>query len=333
MIPPIDMTDIDHKLFRHLDLNLLVALDAVIEERSVSRAASRLCIGQPAMSHALARLRQLFGDELLFRQGSTMQPTRRGLELAAAVRPLLTQAQNLARSGSAFDPAKVSGRIRIALGDPLEALLLPGLMARLREQAPGLVVSVQPIPISRQVEALDRGEISLTVCHFRSDSEAHQATHLATVGFDYLYAPAQIDLPEAPSLADLLAHPHIHTSYAGEQEGLVDRALKQQGLSRRIVVRTATPLSIPFVVKQSPLIAVLPNLITRLFRAHGDLKIAPLALPHLELPVIAVRHRRDQSDPLLDFVERQLIAAGQALFGDTPGTPGVMNLGSGTKLL
>ncbi|BAL24354.1 LysR family transcriptional regulator [Azoarcus sp. KH32C] len=312
------MVDIDHRLFRHLDLNLLVAFDAIIDERNVSRAAERLCIGQPAASHALARLRKLFGDELLFRQGASMQPTRRALELAAVIRPWLSQALALARSGQEFDPGRVSGRVRIALGDPLEALLLPGLMARVRELAPGLEVSVQPIPVSAQIEALDRGEISLAVGHFACDRETHQATLLSSVGFDYLYAPALVDLPAEPSLADILVPPHIHTSYAGEQEGLVDRALKQQGLSRRVVVRAATPLSIPFVVKQSPLVAIVPKLITRLFAAHSDLRIATVPLPELVLPVIAVRHRRDRSDPLLDFVESQLVAAAEALFGERP---------------
>lgn len=308
------MADIDHKLFRHLDLNLLVAFDALIEECSVSRAAARLCIGQPATSHALGRLRLLFGDELLFRQGSSMQPTRRALELAAAIRPLLTQAQSLAHSGRLFEPASLSGRIRIALGDPLEALLLPGLMARLRELAPGLEVSVQPIPISGQLEALNRGDISLAVGHAPGERDIHQTTLLGSVGFDYLYAPAHIELPAQPTLEEIFAQPHIHTSYVGEQEGVVDQALKRHGLARRVVVRTATPLSIPFVVKQSPLIAILPKLITLLFQAHGDLRIQPLPLPELSLPLIVARHRRDQSDPLLDFVESELIAVGRQLF-------------------
>ena len=130
-----NMVDIDYAAFRRLDLNLLVAFDALVSEASVSRAAARLFVGQPAMSHALARLRETFGDDILFRDGAGMRPTPRALALAGAVRQVLDDIQHLARGARAFDPAEAEGRVRIALTDPLEALLLPGLVARLRARA------------------------------------------------------------------------------------------------------------------------------------------------------------------------------------------------------
>ena len=103
------MTDIDYAAFRRLDLNLLVAFDALIAEASVSRAAVRLCIGQPAMSHALARLRELFGDDILFREGAAMRPTPRALALAGPIRQVLDDVLQVARGAQPFDPGRGRG--------------------------------------------------------------------------------------------------------------------------------------------------------------------------------------------------------------------------------
>lgn len=306
------MNDIDHSLFRRLDLNLLVAFDALVTESSVTRAATRLCIGQPAMSHTLGRLRDLFQDDILYREGSAMQPTGRALALAPAVRELLLGARKLALH-EAFDPARVEEQFRIALTDPLEALLLPGLMARLRAGAPGLQLSVRPIPGSRQLDELDAGTIRLAVGHFPRVRAVHEQIALYDSGFCCVCNPALIDLPETLRLDDLIDLPHIHTSYTGDGPGMIDRALQQRGLRRRIVAHAATPLSIPFVVRQSPLVAVVPELVCRLFLRHDDLRIIPLAEEALHLPISAVLHRRDSSDPLAGFMRDTLLDAAHAV--------------------
>lgn len=309
------MNDIDHALFRRLDLNLLVAFDALVRECSVTRAATRLCIGQPAMSHALARLRELFRDEILYREGTSMRPTRRALQLAPEVRELLLAARGLALGDTDFDPAQVNGQFQIALNDPLEALLLPALMARLRAEAPGLRLSVRPIPASHQLDALDGGDISLAVGHFPRIRPVHTLTALYDAGFCCVFNPALVTLPEAIRLEDLVALPHIHTSYTGDGPGMIDRACQQRGLARQVVAHTATPLSIPFVVKQSPLVAVLPELVTRLFLAHADLRIVPMEETDLRLPISVVIHRRDESDPLTAFMRSTLLRVTRETLG------------------
>lgn len=308
------MSDIDHLAFRRLDLNLLVAFDALLAEASVSRAAARLCIGQPAMSHALGRLRELFKDDLLYREGGAMRPTGRALALAPRIRGLLAEAQAVAFADAAFDPALVRGNFRLALNDPLEALLLPGLVARLRSRAPGLSLSVRPIPASRQLEHLDQGNIRLAVGHFPKVREVHETQLLHRSGFCCVYNPALLAMPSPLGLADLMRHPHIHTTYTGDEPGLIDQVLQRAGLTRHVVAQAASPLAIPFVVKQSPLLAIVPELTARLFAAHADLRIEPLAVDGLELPISRVLHRRDRSDPLTCFVAEQVESAAQALF-------------------
>lgn len=307
------MVDIEHSTFRRLDLNLLIAFDALLSERNVTRAAARLCIGQPAMSHALSRLRELFSDELLYREGTTMALTEKSRLLAPRIRKLLLDTQSLVLTDASFDPAKLDCAFHLALNDPLEALVLPNLVARLRQKAPGLALSVRPIPAWQQLERLDDGEIQLAVGHFPKVRSVHEQRALYNASFACVFNPSLVTLPASPDLSMLATVPHIHTSYTGDGPGLVDRVFQRRNLRRRVVAHTATPLSIPFVVKQSPLVAILPDLVTRLFQTHEDLRIEPLDLEDLKLPISMVIHRRDQSDPLVGFIMEELLATTMAV--------------------
>src|SRR4029079_13537643 len=139
----ISMTSIDHANLSRLDLNLLVAFDALLTERSVTRAAARLGLGQSAMSHNLGRLRTLFGDELLTRGAEGMRPTPRALALADPVRVTLAQIQAAVLQREAFDPATADRPFRIGLADSIEVALIPGLMARLRGAAPDVALRLR----------------------------------------------------------------------------------------------------------------------------------------------------------------------------------------------
>src|SRR6201746_1678854 len=121
-----------------IDLNLLVHLDVLLTERSVTRAASRVGIGQSAMSHNLARLRELFGDELLTRGADGMRLTPRALTLLEPVRTMLAQVETLVSRENAFDPATAVRTFRFGLSDSMEVLIMPALLARMREVAPGI---------------------------------------------------------------------------------------------------------------------------------------------------------------------------------------------------
>ncbi|WP_034411686.1 LysR family transcriptional regulator [Derxia gummosa] len=309
------MNNADLALFRRLDLNLLVAFDALVTERNVTRAATRLHLGQPAVSAALARLREMFGDELLYREGAAMVPTARALELAPRVRALLDEVRLMTTPAERFDPARLAGEVRLALNDPLEALLLPGLTARLRELAPRLDLRVQPIPASQQLDRLDAGEIRLAVGYFGEARAVHDEQALHVARFVCVFNPALVRLDAPVTLAQVATLPNIHTSYGGEGPGLVDRAFARARLKRRVVVRTATPLSIPFVLRRSPFVALVPELMTPLFGGLADLRFAPLADAEVEFPVSMVSHRRDRSDPLVGFLRREVAGVAAEVFG------------------
>lgn len=312
------MKEIDHGLFRRLDLNLLVAFDALVTETSVTRAAARLHVGQPAMSNALARLRTLLDDEILYREGASMALTERARVLAPRVRQLLIEAQAVAFEPPAFDPAKLNEQFRLSLTDPLEALLLPPLLARLRMIAPGLALSVSPIPAWQQLEHLDQGSVHIVVGYFPQILANHVQARLYDARFFCAFNPALVTLPDPATLSDLAQLPHIHTSYTGDGPGMIDQAFQRRRLKRQIVAHAASPLSIPFVVKQSPIVAVLPDIVTRLFEHHTELRIQPLPVEDLCLPITTVVHRRDKSSALVNFILDELKAAARVVFVPQP---------------
>ena len=132
---------------RNVDLNLLVALDALLAERSVSRAAVRLHLSQPAASALLARLRELFGDPLLLRSARGMLPTQRALELLGPVRQVLDEIDAIVQPRAAFAPASAAHTFTLSASDYVEYALLPKLVDYLERKAPGVRLQVLPLDL------------------------------------------------------------------------------------------------------------------------------------------------------------------------------------------
>src|SRR5918996_946566 len=186
------MTSIDHANLSRLDLNLLVAFDALLTERSVTRAAARVGLGQSAMSHNLARLRALFGDELLTRGAEGMRPTPRALALADPVRVTLAQIQAAVLQREAFDPSTAERSFRIGLADSIEVAVIPSLMARLRQAAPRVSVRLRSTNRLSILEELDTGRLDLGIGVFDQGQIHHKRRSLYTDSFLCLFNPAQV---------------------------------------------------------------------------------------------------------------------------------------------
>jgi LysR family nod box-dependent transcriptional activator len=158
--------------FNRLDLNLLVCLDALLSEKSVSRAAERVFLSQSAMSDALARMRDYFKDELLVQVGRTMVPTPLALSLVQPVRDVLLQIQSIASATVDFDPAKSNRKISIMTSDYMVSVLLKHVVPRLWQQAPGIQLDF-PALTSNFQEDFERGRLDLLIVPERYTSEAH----------------------------------------------------------------------------------------------------------------------------------------------------------------
>src|SRR5262245_34438803 len=148
---------------RSVDLNLLVALDVLLTERNVTRAAMRLTLSQSAMSAALARLRSLFNDPLLLRTSGGMLPTSKGLELAAPVKQILAEIGHLIQRPDGFDPAKAQLMFTIAASDYIEYAILPQLVDFLEAHAPQARLTVRPMDFDAVGRQLESGEVDLGI--------------------------------------------------------------------------------------------------------------------------------------------------------------------------
>jgi LysR family transcriptional activator of mexEF-oprN operon len=279
------MTSIDHGNLSRLDLNLLVAFDALLTERSVTRAAARVGLGQSAMSHNLSRLRTLFGDELLTRGADGMRPTPRALALAGPVRVTLAQIQEAVLEREDFDPETAGRTFRIGLADSIEVAIVPDLLARLRHQAPGVTLRLRSINRLTILDELDTGGLDLGIGVFDHGQIHHKRRPLYTDSFLCLFNAALLNFPLPISLDDYLSVPHVLTSLSEDAHGAVDEALAKLKLKRTIALTTPGFLAVPFVVSRVPVITTMPQRLARYFAEAFGLATSP---PPLDLPGLAI---------------------------------------------
>jgi DNA-binding transcriptional LysR family regulator len=291
------MTAIDHANLSRLDLNLLVAFDALLTERSVTRAAARVGLGQSAMSHNLARLRALFGDELLTRGAEGMRPTPRALALADPVRVTLAQIQAAVLKREDFDPATAERVFRIGLADSIEVAVVPSLMARLRAAAPRVSLRLRPINRISVLDELDAGSLDLGIGVFTQGQVHHKRRPLYTENFLCLFSSEQLKLSPPISLDDYLRVPHILTSLSDDAHGAVDEVLAKHKLKRSIAMTTPGFLAVPFVLRGAPLITTMPSRLARYFAEAFGLVTSE---PPIELPSFTISllwHASFDQDP------------------------------------
>jgi DNA-binding transcriptional LysR family regulator len=243
---------------RSIDLNLLVALDALLHERHVTKASERVGLSQPAMSNALGRLRGMFGDDLLVRTSSGMVPTPRALELAGPLRQLLRQVERVMASDSGFDPATSRRTFAIRMSDILACLMLPLLMAR--KPAPAcLAFNILHLPPADTVDALERDEIDIAISMGLDHSNSIRSERLLADRMVCLMRKAHPIGGRRFTLKAFLGQPHMKVSMSPTDLRFVDDVLGQLGQKRTIALNVPHWLVVPHVLKQTDLLAVMPG--------------------------------------------------------------------------
>ena len=278
---------IDHVNLGRLDLNLLVTFDALLTERSVTRAAARVGLGQSAMSHNLARLRTLFGDELLTRGPDGMRPTPRALALVDPVRVALSQIQSLVSRDDAFDPRTAERVFRIGLPDSVEVLLVPSLLAHLCEAAPGVRLrlhSTERLQLLDELDA-DRLDLGIGIGRFTEGQTHHKRRLLSTDTYLCMFNAARVGVSPPISLDDYVRLPHVLTSLRPGERGVVDEALEKLGLHRMVALTTPRFMAVPFLVARAPVVTTMHARLARFFA--GELGLS-LSQPPVELPEVPV---------------------------------------------
>ena len=280
---------------RAVDLNLLVILEALLSERHLSRAAERLHMSQPAVSHALARLRHLLGDPLLLRGKGGFQPTARALALA---RPLAEALQSVrcVLGGAVFEAATAQRVFRLAMSDYGAALVLPALLRRLRVEAPGIDLAISYASRPAVMAGVQDGELDLALGVFPQLPEQLHRETLFEETFVCALDPASLGPGASLRLDSYLARPHVLV--ASNEAGMaaeVDAALAQLGQARRIAVRLPHWTVASEILMGTDLIltvarrAVQGNLAQGLALYSPPFAIAPFRFE-------TIRHRRTDGD-------------------------------------
>jgi len=295
-----------------VDLNLLVVLDVLLEERQVSRAARRLALTQPTVSGMLARLRDALGDPLFVRARYGLRPTPRAESLAAPLRRWLEDTRSLL-APAAFDPARWRGALAVSSTDYMQETLLVPFTRALGKLAPELRVALSPLVVEGLGERLASGALDLAV----TIPEFAPADLLSRRLYRDRYVVAvrrahPLGRRRRLSLEAFCSFDHLVVSPTGGAfAGPTDAALARLGRQRRVRTSVPTFLLVPPMLEAEDLVAVLPR---RLVAARAP-RLRVLA-PPLELPpidVIAVWHPRVQRDPAHSWLREQLAATARNL--------------------
>jgi len=295
---------------RAVDLNLLKAFDALISERAVTRAAGRIGLSQPAMSHALSRLRGLFADDLFVRTPTGMEPTARAREIAPLVSGAIEQIEAALNLGAGFDPAKSAGIFTAGMAEYAEVALVGRLAAAFAEQAPRATLRLLPLSGADAAEQLERGMIDVAIAHLRAPPATIESRILLRDPFVVVARKGHPLAAEPLSIEAYAGQSHILVSPRGDTSGAIDRILVDFGLRRRISLLVATYLAVPVALAASDLIATVPSRTARQIAATAEIEILPLPVDLL-MTVSMAWHRRAASEPAQAWFRALLIDAAQ----------------------
>ena len=306
-----NMTPINHFNLWSFDINLLVAFDALSRDLSVTRAAARLKIGQPAMSHNLNTLRLLMGDELFVRVGQTMRPTPRALAIAGPVRAVMEQLQRAILTPESFHAQAEVRTFHIGVSNEMETLLIPRLIASIQPMAGGVKILARPALPDMMARMLDDGVIDLAVGCFGVATLRHRRSLIFEQALACCFNPDLLALAVPMDRETYMRQQHALVSQNNSIRGCMGEALRAAGAELNVVVAAPEFLTILSAAQQAPVVATLPSRVVAKFGPGMGLAVSPVPLD-LDLPPISMvwaAHAendpaslwlRDQITPLID---------------------------------
>jgi DNA-binding transcriptional LysR family regulator len=280
-----------------VDLNLLVTLDALLAQRSVTKAARQLGLGQPATSAALARLRAMLEDPLLVRTAQGMTLTARAEELREPLREILARIDQALSPPERFEPGQASRTFVLHTTDYFELVLLPPLCEQLGVEAPGVRVEVRAVGDKRLAQELASG-CDLAIVPRRDEEPAGIYRQvLFEEGLSCLVRRDHPTVGRSLTIDEYAALGHVMVSPRGGARGHVDRVLAERGLERRILLTTPHFLVAPAVVARTDLVATVAERLARAVADSWNLRIVPLPFEMPAVPQVALWHERNHRDP------------------------------------
>ncbi|MET0210785.1 MAG: LysR family transcriptional regulator [Burkholderiaceae bacterium] len=277
---------------RIVDLHLLACLDALLQEKQVTRAAERMNMSQPGMSNALARLRQKLDDPLLVRTSQGMVPTERALQLQASVRAALRHVDAAMESQTSFDPARARNTFKVAMSDYVAMLFMPAIMNWMARECPGVHMVLGPSDALRLRERFEEDGFNLCIGYY---ADMPEGLHVSDIFSDSVSCIARVGHPAirgSVSLDSYASLPHVlmvggtHTTTIESQ---TDDALRLAGgRKRNVVLSMPNLLAVPALVAGSDLIATVPTEIAMRSDARLQLQVLapPFEAPRIQLSMV-----------------------------------------------
>ncbi len=292
---------------RRIDLNLFVVFDAIYTEGGITRASEKLNLTQPAISHALARLRERFSDPLFTREGRAMVPTPMARNLIGPVRRSLRELEILLGDIDRFEPAATQRHFNLGVRDVLEATLLPTLMQAIMQQAPQVEVAAVR-PDRRQLEAeLAAGTLDVAIDILLPLSDAISRKQLE---LDRLVVLARADHPVVRrrlTLDTYLQQDHVLVSSRRRGLGIEDLELSRLGHSRRVRLRCQHYFAACRVVAQTDLLLTMPERYARIANEQFGNRILPLPLDIPGLDAYLYWHTNVENEPANRWLRERIL--------------------------
>lgn len=279
-----------------VDLNLLVALDALLREQSVTRAAQRLSVGQPAMSASLARLRRVFDDPLLVRSGRTLTPTPLAQSLVTPLREVLEGVEGLLTRRPEFDPATATRTFTVMATDYISLVLLRHVVSRIGADAPGVQVRIRPLVTSYRQD-LEHHEVDLLIFPREVDAGMSRLPHRTLFTDRFVCVTwAGNDIGGRMTRRTFCRLPHL--AYAPEPlPSLAEQALGELGVERDIEMTVQSFVLAPLLVRGTRLIAVVHERIARELAGAAGVRIWDVPFDLRPVTEVMYWHPRSEDDP------------------------------------
>ncbi|WP_062268229.1 LysR family transcriptional regulator [Endozoicomonas arenosclerae] len=288
--------------WKGVDLNLLLTFEAIMNHRSVSRAAEQLHIGQSAMSYNLSRLRKLLNDPLFERQGHIMVPTRRAEELAYKITGVLEVIRNDILFPQSFDPARSQHKLTIGLSDYAELVFGPVLFDQLIEEAPESQIVFQAIDAGNCQNMMEQGSVDLAIGVFTHLPDSMSRTTLYRERHVCMFDNETLGVALPISLEDYLATPQAMVSVSGQLSSPVDNTLSEMDVSRRVILGSSRFLTLRHLMSGRKLLCVMAEMVGRadLFSDQLTLSAPPIEIPDFNVEL--VMRRRDTHHPRMSWL-------------------------------
>jgi DNA-binding transcriptional LysR family regulator len=296
-----------------IDLNLLLALGALLEDRNLTRAGERIGMSQPAMSAALARLRRHYGDELLEREGRGYRRTVFAEQLLPTVREALRQLEATTQRSPRFDPADSDREFSIAASDYAVSILADPLLRLVKQAAPRIRLHLHSLPpgLSSSTQVLAMYDLLIGPVGFDFPGRHRELFRDRLV---CVVDPVASGLTGAAlSMEDLVRLPHAEPAFGPGVPTPVDRVLEERGIRRQVRVTVFGWLSVPFVLVGTEMVAIMPERMAQLAIRSVPLAILEPPFGLVELVEAAYWHPSRTDDPAIRWLLKTLQAAARGL--------------------